>query len=66
MSFETLLRLIKTGDSVSAGVANRPIRQIDQNVRYIWEVLQAAPSALPCTRTGRPWRKKPRSAWPCT
>jgi len=42
MSFETLLRLIKTGDSVSAGVANRPIRQIDQNVRYIWEVLQAA------------------------
>ena len=42
MSFESLLRLIKVGDPVSAGVANRPLRQVDQNVKYIWEVLQAA------------------------
>ncbi len=42
MSFENLLRLVKELDKVKAGTVNRPIRQIDQNVRYIWEVLQAA------------------------
>lgn len=42
MSFEALLKLIQAGDPVSAGVTNRPLQTIDQNVRYLWEVLQAA------------------------
>lgn len=42
MSFENLLRLIKELDPVKSGTVNQPLRQIDQNVRYIWEVLQAA------------------------
>lgn len=42
MSFENFLRLIKSGDPVAAGTVNRPTRVIDQNVRYLWEVLQAA------------------------
>jgi len=42
VSFESLLRLVKELDPVQAGQVNRPIRQIDQNTRYIWEVLQAA------------------------
>jgi hypothetical protein len=42
MSFESFLRLIREGDPVQAGRINRPLRQIDQNVRYLWDVLQAA------------------------
>lgn len=42
MSFESFLRLIKELDPVRAGVVNAPLRTIDANVRYIWEVLQAA------------------------
>lgn len=42
MALDTLLKLLKTSDPVSAGKINLPFRQIDQNVRYIWDVLQAA------------------------
>lgn len=42
MSFETFLKLIHDRDPVQAGVVNAPIRQIDQNTRYLWDVLQAA------------------------
>lgn len=42
MAFETLLQLIKELDQVRAGTVNKPLRQIDQNVRYLWELLQAA------------------------
>lgn len=42
MSFENFLKLIQERDPVKAGVVNKPIRTIDQNVRYLWDVLQAA------------------------
>lgn len=42
MAFEQFLRLIRNGEPVSAGVANRSSEQIDRNVRYLWEVMQAA------------------------
>lgn len=42
MSFEAFLRAIKATDPVSAGSVNRPMRTLDQNVKYIWDVLQAA------------------------
>lgn len=42
MGFETFLRLVADGDPVEAGRVNRPLRQVDQNTRYVWEVLQAA------------------------
>lgn len=42
MSLESLIRLIAEGDPVRAGVVNGPLRALDQNARYIWEVLQAA------------------------
>lgn len=42
MSLESFLQLIKQGEPVTPGTANRPLREMDQNVRYIWEVLQAA------------------------
>lgn len=42
MSLESFLQLIREGEPVTPGTANRPMREMDQNVRYIWEVLQAA------------------------
>jgi hypothetical protein len=42
MSLENFLRLIGERAPVRAGEVNRPLRQIDQNTKYIWEVLQAA------------------------
>ena len=42
MGFETFLRLIQEKDLVRAGTVNKPMRQIDQNVRYLWDVLQTA------------------------
>lgn len=42
MAFEQFLRLIRNGEPVTAGVANRGPEQIDRNVRYLWDVLQAA------------------------
>lgn len=42
MAFETLLRLIGDRTPVRAGAVNQPLRQIDQNIKYVWDVLQAA------------------------
>ena len=42
MSFERLIQYIKDGEPVSAGTPNRPLSQLDQNIRYLWDVLQAA------------------------
>lgn len=41
MSLERFLQLIRDGEPVKAGTANRPTRQLHANVEYIWEVLQA-------------------------
>jgi len=42
MSWERFIKLIKEGEPVSPGTANRPLQQLDQNFRYLWEVIQAA------------------------
>src|SRR4051812_4506490 len=42
MGWENLLRLIETGEPVSAGVANRTARTLDGNVRYLGQLLDAA------------------------
>jgi len=42
VSFQSLLQLIQERDPVVAGKVNSPLRQIDQNVRYVWDLLKAA------------------------
>lgn len=42
MRFETLLRLIADTAPVRAGEVNRPLRQVDQNVRYLLDLINAA------------------------
>ncbi len=42
MGIQHKLDLINDGESVSAAVANRSPRQLNQNVEYIWQCIQAA------------------------
>ena len=42
MSLERFIKYIKDGEPVSAGTANRPTQQLDQNIRYLWDIIQAA------------------------
>tara|TARA_R110002020_G_scaffold16515_5_gene58252 strand:- start:133 stop:1983 length:1851 start_codon:yes stop_codon:yes gene_type:complete len=42
MSLERFIKFIKEGEPVAPGTPNRPLRQIDQNVQYLWDVIQAA------------------------
>ena len=42
MSFQTLLQLIKQGDPVSPGTADRPMQQLQDNVSYLYQWLKAA------------------------
>jgi hypothetical protein len=42
MSFEKFIQLIKKGEPVSPGTPNRPLGQLDSNIKYVWDVLQAA------------------------
>ncbi len=42
MSFERFIQYIKQGEPVSPGTPNRAMRQIDQNAKYLWDVIQAA------------------------
>ena len=42
MPFNNLIRLIQQGEPVAPGTPNRPLRDLDTNVRYILELLQAA------------------------
>lgn len=42
MSFENFLRLIAEAAPVRAGEVNRPLRQLDQNAKHIWDAFQAA------------------------
>lgn len=42
MALEQFLRLIRDGEPVTAGVTNRAPAQNDRNIRYLWDVLQAA------------------------
>lgn len=42
MSFEQFLQLIRDGEPVTAGTANRPIRRLHANLDYVWDAMQAA------------------------
>jgi hypothetical protein len=41
-SLEPLRQLIRPGEPVTAGVTNRPLQVLGQDVNYLWEVLQDA------------------------
>jgi hypothetical protein len=42
MSLERFIKFIKEGEPVSAGTPNRPLRQLDQNIQYLWDVIDAS------------------------
>lgn len=42
MSLEHFIKFISEGEAVSPGTANRPLEQLDQNIQYLWSVIQAA------------------------
>ncbi len=42
MSLERFIKFISEGEPVSPGTANRPLQQLDQNIQYLWNVIQAA------------------------
>ena len=42
MSLERFVKFIKEGEPVSPGTPNRPLQQLDQNINYLWELIQAA------------------------
>jgi len=42
MSLENFIKFIREGEPVSPGTANRPLEQLDQNIQYLWSVIQAA------------------------
>lgn len=42
MGLERFIQLIKQGEPVSPGTDNRPLRQLSQNIEYLWELIQAA------------------------
>lgn len=42
MGWQHFLDLVRDGEPVSAGTANRPIAQLDQNLRYLWDIIQTA------------------------
>jgi hypothetical protein len=42
MSLERFIKFIKEGEPVSPGTPNRPLQQLDQNIRYLWDIIQAA------------------------
>lgn len=42
MDWQDFVDLIDPGEPVTAGVANRPLLTLDNNVRFLWEFIQAA------------------------
>lgn len=42
MGLDRYIQFIKEGEPVSPGTANRPTQQLDQNIQYVWDVIQAA------------------------
>jgi hypothetical protein len=42
MSLEHFIKFISEGEPVSPGTANRPLQQLDQNIQYLWNIIQAA------------------------
>lgn len=42
MGLDRYIQFIKEGEPVSPGTPNRPLQQLDQNIQYLWDVIQAA------------------------
>ena len=42
MSLERFIKYIQEGEPVSPGTPNRPLRQLDQNINYLWSLIEAA------------------------
>ena len=42
MSLENFIKFVKEGEAVSSGTPNRPLHQLDQNIKYLWQLIQAA------------------------
>lgn len=42
MSLERFIKYIREGEPVSPGTPNRPLQQLDQNIQYLWDLIQAA------------------------
>jgi hypothetical protein len=42
MGFEEIIKLIENGEKVAAGTPNRPLRSLEQNVRYLKAIIDAA------------------------
>jgi hypothetical protein len=42
MSLERFIKFIKEGEPVAPGTPNRPIQQLDQNIKYLYDLIQAA------------------------
>ena len=42
MSLERFIKFIKDGEPVAAGTPNRPLRQLDQNIQYLRDIIDAA------------------------
>lgn len=42
MSLERFIKFIKEGEPVSPGTSNRALQQLDQNIQYLWGLIQAA------------------------
>jgi hypothetical protein len=42
MSMESIISLIRQGETVAPGVANRATRELDKNVKYLWGIIEAA------------------------
>ncbi len=42
MGFKQIIELLRAGEPVAAGTTNRPIRDIQQNAEYLWELIKAA------------------------
>lgn len=42
MSLERFIKYIQEGESVSPGTPNRPLQQLDQNIKYLKDIIDAA------------------------
>lgn len=42
MSLERFIKFIKEGEPVAPGTPNRPLRQLDQNIQYLKDIIDAA------------------------
>jgi hypothetical protein len=42
MSLKSRIQFIMENEAVAPGTPNRPLSQLDQNLNYLWELIQAS------------------------